>query len=137
MAHTIQRTDYFYTTVRDRPGEALKFLSSLREMGVGLQAFTAMPVGLHQTQLTMFPEDAPRLKEEARRGGFELDGPHPAFLVKGDDVPGAVVGIHERLYEAGINVYMSTGVSGGHGSFGYIIYVRPEDFEAAAEALGV
>jgi hypothetical protein len=137
MAHEIRRVDYFHTTVQDRPGEALRFLSSLRELGVNLVAFTAIPVGLLQTQLTIFPDDTSRLEEEGRRGGFGLDGPHPAFLVQGADVPGAVVEIHERLYHAGINVYASTGVSGGQGSFGYILYVRPGDFERAAEALGL
>jgi hypothetical protein len=135
MAHEIRRVEYFYTTVQDRPGEALRFLSILRELGVSLLAFTAIPVGLLQTQLTIFPDDAARLKEEARKSGFALDGPHPAFLVQGTDVPGAVVGIHERLYQAGINVYASTGVSDGKGGFGYILYVRPGDFERAAEAL--
>ncbi|NIP79475.1 MAG: hypothetical protein GWM90_09770, partial [Gemmatimonadetes bacterium] len=60
-----------------------------------------------------------------------------ALLVQGEDVPGAVVGIHEKLYRAGINVYASTGVTAGRGSYGYILYVRPEDFEEAAEAVGL
>jgi hypothetical protein len=137
MAHEIQRVDYFYTTVKDRPGEALRFLSTLRDLGINLLAFTAIPVGLLQTQLTIFPEDTPRLREEGRRSGFALDGPHPAILVQGEDVPGAVVVIHEKLYEAGINVYASTGVSGGRSTFGYILYVRPEDFPTAADALGL
>ncbi len=137
MTHDIRRVDYFYTTVQDRPGEALRFLSALREIGVNLLAFTAIPVGLHQTQLTMFPDDPARLKEEGRKSGFSLDGPHPAFLVQGPDAPGALVDIHERLYQSGLNVYASTGVSDGEGRFGYILYVRPGDFEAAAEALGI
>jgi hypothetical protein len=137
MAHEIRRVDYFYTTVEDRPGEALRFLSILREVGINLLAFTAIPVGLLQTQLTMFPDDAPRLKEESRKSGFTLDGPHPAFLVQGADVPGAIVDIHEKLFHSGINVYASTGVSAREGGFGYILYVRPGDFEAAAEALGL
>jgi hypothetical protein len=137
MAHEIRRLDYFYTTVQDRPGEALRFLNTLRELGINLLAFTAIPVGLLQTQLTIFPEDTPRLQEEGRKSGFHLDGPHPAFLVQGDDVPGAIVEVHERLFEAGINVAASTGVSGGKGTFGYILYIRPEEFDAAAEALGL
>lgn len=137
MAHEIRRVDYFYTTVQDRPGEALRFLTSLGDLGVNLLAFTAIPVGLLQTQLTIFPEDSLRLKDEGRKGGFELDGPHPALLVQGEDVPGAIVEIHEALFQAGINVYASTGVTGGRGSYGYILYIRPEDFEAAAEAVGV
>ena len=45
--------------------------------------------------------------------------------------------LHMLLYAAKINVYASSGVADGKGSFGYLIYVRPEDFEAAATALGL
>ncbi len=31
----------------------------------------------------------------------------------------------------------SSGVADGKGSFGYVIYVRPEDFDAGAKALGI
>jgi hypothetical protein len=137
MAHEIRRVDYFYTTVEDRPGQALRFLTTLSELGVNLLAFAAIPVGLLQTQLTIFPEDSLRLTDEGRKGGFALDGPHPALLVQGEDVPGAIVEIHEKLFQAGVNVYASTGVTGGKGSYGYILYVRPEDFGVAAEAVGV
>ncbi len=137
MAHEIRRVQYFYTTVRDRPGEALKFLSVLSDLGINLLAFMTIPVGLMQTQLTIFPEDPAQLREQGRKSGFELDGPNHALLVQGEDVPGAVVAIHEKLYRAGINVYASTGVTAGRGSYGYILYVRPEDFEEAAEAVGL
>lgn len=134
--HEIQRVEYYYTTVQDRPGEALRFLSTLGDLGINMLAFTAIPVGLMQTQLTIFPEDPAMLRDQGRKAGFQLDGPHHALLVQGEDVPGALVGIHEKLYRAGINVYASTGVTGGRG-YGYMIYVRPEDFEDAAAAVGV
>ena len=137
MGHTIRRVDYFYTTVNDRPGEALRFLTALADLGVNLLSFTAIPVGLHQTQLTIFPEDAHRLTDQSERVGFSVEGPYPAILVRGEDVPGALVGIHEALFDAGINVFAATGVSGGSGSFGYVIHVRPADFERAAALLGV
>jgi len=137
MAHTIRRVDYFYATVNDRPGEAVRFLTALADLGVNLLAFTAIPTGLHQTQLTIFPDDPHRLTDESGRGGFKVEGPHPALLVQGEDVPGALVGIHERLHDAGINVYAATGVSGGEGSFGYVIHLRPADFDLALEVLGV
>lgn len=133
--HEIRRVQYFYTTVEDRPGEALRFLSTLGDLGISMLAFTAIPVGLMQTQLTIFPENPALLKDHGRKAGFQLDGPHHALLVQGEDVPGALVGIHEKLYRAGINVYASTGVASGK-SYGYILYVRPEDFEEAATAVG-
>lgn len=137
MAHTIRRIDYFYTTLQDRPGEALKFLSALADVGTNLVAMTAIPVGLLQTQLTIFPDDSAQLETESERVGVKLEGPHPAFLVQGQDVPGALVEIHEKLYRAGVNVYASTGVAGGEGRYGYILYVKPEDFSEAAKALGI
>lgn len=137
MGHSIRRVEYFYTTVNDRPGEALHFLNALADVGVNLLAFTAIPTGLHQTQLTIFPADSSRLTSQSERVGFAVDGPHQAFLVQGEDVPGALVGIHESLHQAGVNVYAATGVSGGGGSFGYVIHVRPADVEGAAAVLGV
>lgn len=137
MAHEIRRVEYFYTTVQDRPGEALRFLSTLEDLGLNMLAFTAIPVGIMQTQLTIFPDEPARLRDQGQKSGFSLDGPHHALLVQGEDVPGAIVEIHEALYRARINVYASTGVTGGRGSYGYILYVRPEEFETACEAVGV
>lgn len=96
-----------------------------------------MPVGPNHTQLTLFPEATEKLEAEARRAGLAVDGPHPALLVQGDDELGALARIHEKIYAANVNVYASSGVSDGRGSFGYVIYVRPEDFERAAVALEV
>jgi hypothetical protein len=77
------------------------------------------------------------MADTARKAGLVLDGPHPAFLVQGDDELGALAGIHERISDANINVYASSGVADGRGSFGYVIYVRPDDYERAAAALGI
>ena len=135
MAFHIRRADYFYTTVRDRPGEAYKLLSALAGMGVNLLAFNAVPVGPEHTQLALFPEDSGRLVAVARQAGLAVDGPHRALLVQGDDELGALAEAHEKLYAAGVNVYASSGVADGRGSFGYVIHVRPDEYERAASAL--
>ncbi len=106
-------------------------------MGINLLAATAIPVGPMRTQLTLFPEDAAKMESEAKKAGLVLDGPHRALLVQGDDELGALAGVHERLYEANVNVYASSGVTDGKGSYGYILYVRPEEYERAAAALEV
>ena len=36
-----------------------------------------------------------------------------------------------------MDIYASSGVTDGRGSFGYLVYVREEQFEKAASALGV
>ena len=66
-----------------------------------------------------------------------LDGPHHALLIQGDDELGALAGIHQKLFEANINVYASSGVTDGRGSYGYLVYVKEEDYERAAQTLGV
>ena len=137
MPDVIRRVDYFSTTIRDRPGEGYKLLAQLADMGLNLLAFTAVPVGPTQTQLTLFPEDSGKMESAAQRSGMKLEGPHPAFLVQGDDQLGALAGIHQELYRADVNIYASSGVTDGRGSFGYIIYVRPEDYDRAAAVLGI
>ena len=137
MPDVIRRVEYFNTTIRDRPGASYEILSQLSELGLNLVAFTAIPVGPTHTQLTLFPEDSGRMAYLASRAGMKLDGPHQAFLVQGDDKLGALTGIHEALYRADVNVYASSGVTDGKGTFGYLIYVRPESYDRAAEALGV
>jgi hypothetical protein len=135
MAHEIRRVEYFYTTVEDRPGAGYRILTLLAGAGVDLLALTAIPVGPNRTQLTLFPERPAELQRLAG-SGLNLDGPHPALLIRGADVLGALSDIHEHLAEAGVNVYAASGVTGGGGSFGYIVYVRPGDVDAALNALG-
>ena len=137
MANKIRRVDYFYCSVQDNPGEAYKILSQLAEIGVNLLAFTAVPTGLLHTQFTLFPEDSSKLQSEAQKASLKLEGPNPAILIQGDDQLGALTEVHEKLYRSNINITASTGVTDGKGSFGYVIYIRPEQFESAAQTLGI
>jgi predicted amino acid-binding ACT domain protein len=137
MAHTIRRVDYFYATLDDRPGEAYELLSQLADLGVNLVAITAVPVGPMRTQLTIFPEDSRKMADAAGKSGLDVDGPNPALLLQGDDELGALATVHRRLAEAGVNVFASSGVAGGRGTYGYVLYVRPEHYDRAAAVLDV
>jgi len=137
MAFQIRRTAYYYAMVKDEPGAAYRILSELAERGINLLAFSAVPIGPSRAQLALFPEDAGSLLKSAADAGLDLDGPHHAFLVQGDDELGALASVHARLFEAGIDVYASTGVADGRGSYGYVVYVREKQFEQAARALAV
>ena len=137
MGSNIRRIDYFYTTVGHEPGEGYVLLSQLAELGINLLAFTAVPSGPVRTQLTIFPDDTLKLEVAAKKSGVPLDGPHPALLVQGDDKLGALAEIHSTLADANVDVFASTGVADGRGGYGYIIYVRPDDYERAVAALVV
>ena len=137
MATNIRKVDYFYTTIKDQPGEAYKVLSSLEKLGINLLAITAVPTGPDNTQLTIIPEENIMLTSEAKKAGMKLDGPHHAILVQGDDELGALANIHMKLFKANVNVYASTGIADGKGNYGYLLYIRSDQFDLAAQALGV
>jgi hypothetical protein len=137
MAYRIRRVEYFHATVVDQPGEVYKVLSALAGLGVNLLAFTAVPAGPDRTQLTLFPDDPAKMKSEARKAGMALDGPHKALVVQGDDELGVLAAVHEKIDRAHVDVYASSAIADGSGKYGHIIYVRPEDYEGAAKALGV
>ena len=137
MACKIRQVDYYYTNVVDQPGEAYRLLSVLAESGVNLCAFHAIPSGPTHSQLTLFPEDNSVMENVAKNSGLDLDGPHPAILVQGDCELASLVEIHQKLYHSDVNVFAANGISDGHGNYGYIIYIRPNDFSRAAAVLNV
>ena len=81
MAARIRSIEYFYVTVKDQPGEACRLLAQLASADVNLLAFAAIPLGSDHTQLWIFPENVAGLARAAEKGGFEITGPRPAFLI--------------------------------------------------------
>jgi hypothetical protein len=136
MAETIQRVEYFYALVSDQPGEGRRMMEHLSEMGINLIAFTAFPAGEGRSQLDFFPENPEQLQKAAANAGIKLVGPKKAFLVQGRDRIGALHEHHLNLSNAGVNVHAANGVIDGGGRFGYVLWVKPEDYEKAAEVLG-
>ena len=136
MSARVRTVEYFYIMVKDRPGEAYRLLSHLATEQVNLLAFNAIPMGLEHTQLVLFPDSSDLLSKAAAGSGLTLTGPQHALLVQDDDRLGALADIHLTLLEANINVYAASGVTDGRGGYGYILYLRPEDFRKAAHVLG-
>ena len=136
MPVSVSAVEYFYASVPDQPGEAARMLSLMAESGVNLLAFSIVPTGPVMTQLVLFPESPSQLLAASTRARVELTGPHFALLVQGDDNLVALVDIHRRLADADINVYASSGVTDLDGGFGYVLYIRPEQFKKAAKVAG-
>jgi predicted amino acid-binding ACT domain protein len=137
MAYDIRRIEYFFTNVDDQPGEAYQLLSVLADLGVNLLSMTVHPVGPMRTQLTLFPEDPLKLKNEAKKAKLSLEGPHTAIMLTGDDEIGALVGVHAKLAGANVNVVYGNCMTDGEGRFSYIVYIKPEDIPRATSALEV
>ena len=135
MPRTIRAIDYYYAEVADRTGAACLVLKELAGRGVNLLVFHIIPGSTTSTQLALFPEDPDNMIEALDSNGLDLNGPHRALLIQGDDELGALVDIHRRLFDAGINVSSSSGITDGSKGFGYVIYLRPEDIDRALSLL--
>ena len=135
MSLQIRRVQYYTANVADRIGSAYQILSDLAKSDTNLLAFSCVPVGPSSLQVTLFPDDAARLERSSGSMGLALMPPQHAFLVQGDDEIGALTDVHRRLYDAKIDVYAANGVTDASGCFGYLIYVRPDDYERAAGIL--
>ena len=137
MSYKVRKLNYYYAITQDKPGEAHKILSILADVGVNQLAFNAMQMGPERSQITLFPEDDTMLERIAKKAGLDLDGPYQAILVQGSDELGALIEVHEKLHDANINIASSTAIADGNGNYGYLIYVRPDDYDKAAEALSI
>ena len=135
MSLNIRRVQYYTANVTDRIGSAYEVLSELAKSDTNLLAFSCIPVGPSNLQVTLFPDNAEELERRSGKMGMALMPPQHAFLIQGDDKIGVLADLHRRLYDAQIDVYAANGVTDASGQFGYLIYVRPDDYERAAGIL--
>jgi hypothetical protein len=136
MADLVRRTEYYYATMPDSPGQGARLASALRDAGVNLLALLAFPIGGGQSQVDLVPEDPEALRKAAEQAGIKLSDAKRAFLVQGDDRPGATTELMEKLSSAGINVTAVAGVASGGGRYGLVLWVPQADYERAAGVIG-
>ncbi len=136
MADIIRKVDYFYIEAPNKPGEAVRALSALRDAGINLLAFSGFPHG-RKAQIDFIPEDAAAFKIVARRAKLTISAKKSGFLIQGEDRPGAIAGIMGRLAASRINVTAMDAVCAGQGRYGAILWVKSSDLNKAAKALGI
>jgi len=137
MADTIRRVDYYYADLPDQPGEGVKLLTKLKEGGVNLLSLTAFPRGSGTSQVVLVPEKPETLLKAAKTAGLTLSPRKQAFFINGKDRMGAVAETLGRLAQAKVNVTATNAACGGGGAYGMILWVKPQDVDKAAKALGV
>jgi len=136
MADVVRRVEYQYVVVPDRPGEGLRVLEALRRAGVNLLAYLGFPVEGGRAQLDLVPENPEALRRLAAQEGWQLSAPKRAFLIQGDDRVGAAADHIRKLSEAGLNITAAAAATAGAGRYGMVLWVKPEDYERAAQLLG-
>jgi len=136
MATRIRKVNYVYIKAPNRPGQATRVLTALRNAGVNLLAFSGFPRGRGTSQIDLVTDDLAGLKRVARREGWKLSGTKRAFLVQGADKVGAAAPPIAKIAERKINVIAADGVAAGMGRFGMIFWVAPRHYARAAKVLG-
>jgi hypothetical protein len=132
----VRKVDYWYATVDDRPGEAGKVLEKVAAAKVNLLAFLAFPAGGGKSQVDLIPADPTAFEKAAKAAGIALSAKKRALLLTGADRVGAVAEATKRLAAKGINVTAATAVATQGGGYGLLIWVRQNQVDAAATALG-
>ena len=135
MADSVRLVEYFYMTTPHKPGVGAAVLGELRQAGVNLLAFTGFPSG-RGAQIDFVPEDPAAFRAAAKKAKWKLTGPKKAFLVAGEDRPGVVAELMQKLADAKINVTAVDAACAGAGRYGAILWVAPRDVARAARALG-
>lgn len=134
MADEIRKVSYFTMSVADKAGEAARILQDLSQAGVNLLAFSGFPRG-RRAQLDFIPEEASAFRKAATRARLKIAPKKTGFLVQGEDRPGAVAEVLQKLADANINVTAVDAASAGGGRYGAILWVKPQDVRKAAKAL--
>ena len=132
---TIRKADYFSMETAHKVGEGARLLGALRDAGVNLLAFTGFPSG-RRAQVDFIPADAAQFRAAARKLKLKVGARKTVFLVEGDDRPGAIAEICEKLANAGINMIAMDAVAIGNGRYGAIFWVTPREVNKTARLLG-
>ena len=134
MATTIRKLGYYSTKVSNRPGAGAKLLDALKLAGVNLLAFTGFPER-GGAQVDFIPEKDAAFRGAARKAGLKLSARKAVFLVQGDDRPGALTAMADKLAKARISLIALDAVTAGKNRFGAIFWVKKKDIARAKRLL--
>ncbi len=135
MATITKKVTYCYLKVPSRAGQGANVLSALNDAGVDLLMYSGFPIGGGKAQLDFVPRRMTDFRRVARREGWRVSKNKKAFLIQGDDKPGAVCRLVDRLAAAGINATAGQAIAAGKKRFGMILWVNPKVYRRAARAL--
>jgi hypothetical protein len=135
MRPSLRRVESYSMEVPNRPGEAYRILQALDESGVNLIFFTAYPAGEGKALVDLVVDDPLRLHRAVEETHLPPVRRTPAFMISGPERLGGAAEILRRLADAHINVHAASGTAQGD-AYGMVLWIPPNEFDAAAKALG-
>lgn len=129
-----QRATYFKANLEDKPGALLTVLKELKSKNLGLSGLWGYSTSEGKAELYVVTKNPDKIRNAWKASGF-LAEEGTGFWVKGTDKTGALLGTLEGLADSGVNIIAIDAVAVG-GKFGSFVWVKPEDVERAARALG-
>ncbi len=135
MALEIIQVEYYSTVVEDQIANASKLITEIVGAGVDFHAFKSVPAGQGQMKFSFFAKDSSKLTEGAEKSGLNLEGPHSALFIKGDEKSGELAQVYEKLSQAGIQVEEAFGIADINAGYGIILCINHEDCSEALEVL--
>jgi hypothetical protein len=129
------KTEYYQVLITDDSHAATKMLSCIAGTGISLLAYKSMYLGNKQTRFTLFSMKTDEMIKAVRSKGHQIDGPYPGLFVAGDDIPGALADIFDKLAEKDIIIEESSGIANINNGYGVVLYVNEKDIDRAYDAL--
>jgi prephenate dehydratase len=136
MAEKIRQVVHYTALIPNRAGAGARVLGALRDAGVNLIALWGYPYRAKNARIEFIPENGAKFAAAAKRAGLKLSKKQTAIFISGNDRPGAVATVLEKLAAAGINVEAAQAVCGGAGRYGAIVYLSPAATRKAVKVLG-
>ena len=130
----VNRVTYFMANLEDKPGELLKIMQDLKGKKIGLKGLWGFGTHSGKAQLFVIAKKAEKLRDIWKASGL-LAEEGTGFLISGEDQTGAMIQSLKTLAAGGVNVHAVDAIA-TKGRFASFLWVKPEDVEKAAEALG-
>jgi hypothetical protein len=135
MKLNIRKVKYYTTIIKNVSGSEGALLRIFSRSGVNYLAFHSEALDSERIRFSIFPTEIELLVDVARNESIELDGPHTAIHIEGDDATGACADVFELLGKANISTQRAFGIADIKKAYGIVVSVDEKNCDKAIELL--